>query len=211
MRFFKHHEDRHCDGGRRHARGRDGDGFWGAWGAHWGGHGDRWARGEREGFGGRGGRGGAARVFENGDLRFLFLDLIREKPRYGYEIIKAIEEKVGGGYSPSPGVVYPTLTLLEEMGHTEVAVGEGGKKLYTLTSAGAAFLEENRPVLAAIKERLDKVSAQRGWMPPATVVRAMENLKMALRLRLRGESLTEEQARAIAQALDQAAQAIERA
>ncbi|TWB82836.1 DNA-binding PadR family transcriptional regulator [Nitrospirillum amazonense] len=208
MHFFKHHGGKHPEGGRRHARGRDGEGFWGAWG----GHGDHWGRGERgEGFGGRGGRGGAARVFENGDLRFLFLDLIREKPRYGYEIIKAIEEKVGGGYSPSPGVVYPTLTLLEEMGHTEVSVGEGGKKLYTLTESGAAFLEENRHVLAAIKERLDKISAVRGWMPPAPVVRAMENLKMALRLRLRGGTLTEEQARAIAQALDQAAQAIEQA
>jgi DNA-binding PadR family transcriptional regulator len=206
MHFFKHHGGKHHEGGRRHARGRDGEGFWGAWG----GHGDRWGRGERgEGFGGRGGRGGAARVFENGDLRFLFLDLIQEKPRYGYEIIKAIEEKVGGGYSPSPGVVYPTLTLLEEMGHTEVSVGEGGKKLYTLTESGAAFLNENRLVLAAIKERLDKISAVRGWMPPASVVRAMENLKMALRLRLRGGTLTEEQARAIAQALDQAAQAIE--
>ncbi|MEA1653171.1 PadR family transcriptional regulator [Nitrospirillum sp. BR 11164] len=208
MHFFKHHGGKHPEGGRRHARGRDGEGFWGAWG----GHGDHWGRGERgEGFGGRGGRGGAARVFENGDLRFLFLDLIQEKPRYGYEIIKAIEEKVGGGYSPSPGVVYPTLTLLEEMGHTEVSVGEGGKKLYTLTESGAAFLNDNRLVLAAIKERLDKISAVRGWMPPSPVVRAMENLKMALRLRLRGGTLTEDQARAIALALDQAAQAIEQA
>ncbi|MBB6252255.1 PadR family transcriptional regulator [Nitrospirillum iridis] len=209
MHFFKHHGFKHHEGGRRHARGRDGDGgFWGAWGAH----GDRWGRGEGDAFGGgRGGRGGPARVFENGDLRFLFLDLIQEKPRYGYEIIKAIEEKVGGGYSPSPGVVYPTLTLLEEMGHTVVSAGEGGKKLYTLTDSGAAFLSENRLVLEGIKARLDKVSAQRGWVPPAPVVRAMENLKMALRLRLRGGTLTDEQARAIAQALDQAAQAIEQA
>ncbi|MDE1145410.1 MAG: PadR family transcriptional regulator [Azospirillaceae bacterium] len=208
MRIFNHHRGE----GRRHARDRrDGDGFWGSFGGGAGGRGEgRWGFGDRmEREMGRG--RGAARIFENGDLRFLFLDLIREKPRYGYEIIKAIEEKVGGGYSPSPGVVYPTLTLLEEMGHTVVSLGEGGKKLYTLTDSGAAFLEENRRLLDAIKARLEKISASRGWEPPTAVVRALHNLKMAVHMKLRGQTLTEDQARAIAQALDNAAQAIEQA
>ena len=74
-------------------------------------------------------------MLEHGDLRFVILDLIAEKPRHGYEIIKAIEDKVSGAYSPSPGVVYPTLTMLEELGYASV-VEEDGKQLHTLTPAG---------------------------------------------------------------------------
>jgi len=77
------------------------------------------------GFHGRGLRGHhgprrAERVFDQGDLRFVILKLISQAPSHGYEIIKAIEEKVGGAYSPSPGVIYPTLTLLEELGYVTV-------------------------------------------------------------------------------------------
>src|ERR1700732_1421526 len=81
----------------------------------------------------RGGwRGG--RVFDHGDLRLLILQLVAEKPRHGYELIKAIEEQLGGSYSPSPGVIYPTLTMLEELGYATVAApSDGGKKLYTVT------------------------------------------------------------------------------
>src|SRR5437763_13926005 len=99
-------------------------------------------------FGHRGGRGhrgfGLRRMFEQVDLRFVILHLLSEKPRHGYEIIKAIEERFGGMYSPSPGVVYPTLTLLEELGHATVTAAEAGKKLYAITEAGTAFLAENR-------------------------------------------------------------------
>src|ERR1700723_3383952 len=77
----------------------------------------------------------AERVFDQGDLRFVILKLISEQPRHGYEIIKAIEEKVGGAYSPSPGVIYPTLTLLEDLGYVTAADGnEGGKKLHAITA-----------------------------------------------------------------------------
>ena len=86
---------------------------------------------------GRGGRGDLARFFAHGDLRLVILHLIAEKPRHGYEIIKAIEERVGGAYSPSPGTVYPTLTLLEELGHVTVTPGEGTKRLHTITAGGA--------------------------------------------------------------------------
>src|SRR3977135_4353694 len=78
----------------------------------------RYARGERDGrHWHRGGRGGLGRLFAPGELRPVILNLIAEKPRHGYEIIKAIEDQVGGAYSPSPGVIYPTLTLLEELGY----------------------------------------------------------------------------------------------
>ena len=97
------------------------------------------------GFGGRewGGRF-RGRVFDSGDLRFVILRLIAEKPSYGYEIIKEIEERLGGSYAPSPGVVYPTLTLLEELGYVTVSVGDGTKKLHTITAEGTAALEANK-------------------------------------------------------------------
>ncbi|RYF66006.1 MAG: PadR family transcriptional regulator, partial [Comamonadaceae bacterium] len=86
--------------------------------------------------GGRGG-GGGGRVFGHGGLRFVLLQLIADKPSHGYELIKAIEERLGGAYSPSPGTVYPTLTLLEELGYVSVGTAdEGGRKRYTVTTAG---------------------------------------------------------------------------
>src|SRR5229473_3511631 len=98
--------------------------------------------------GGRGARVG--RFFEHGDLRWVLLQLIAEKPRHGYELIKAIEDKFGGMYSPSPGVIYPTLTLLEELGHLRAATGGGTKRLYSITEEGTAFLSANRALVDAI-------------------------------------------------------------
>jgi DNA-binding PadR family transcriptional regulator len=87
------------------------------------------------GFGGRG-----QRMFGQGDLRLVLLALIAEKPRHGYDLIRAIEEKFGGAYAPSPGAVYPTLTLLVEQDHLQSEEVGGGKKLYTITPEGLAFL-----------------------------------------------------------------------
>ena len=157
---------------------------------------------------GRGGPGREARLFEHGDLRLVIVALLAEKPRYGYDIIKALEERVGGGYSPSPGVVYPTLTLLEEMGHAVVSEERAGRKLYTLSPEGLAFLEANRTAANDVLGRIDAgAAARRG--PPSPVVRAMENLQTALRLRLKGQDATAEQIRAIADAIDAAARAVE--
>ena len=156
----------------------------------------------------RGGRLG--RVFDQGDLRFVMLGLIAEKPRHGYELIKAIEEKLGGVYSPSPGVVYPTLTLLEELGYASVSDSQGGKKLYTITEDGTAFLEANRATVDAIFSRMDAVGAAQGGGPAPQILRAMENLKTALRLRLSRGPLDEAQIRAVAAALDAAALEVEK-
>src|SRR5712691_1530926 len=98
----------------------------------------------------RGGGRRHGRVFDHGDLRFVILQLIAESPRHGYEIIKAIEDKLGGAYSPSPGVVYPTLTLLEELGYATLSASEGSKKLYSITQEGVAYLDSNRETVAAI-------------------------------------------------------------
>jgi DNA-binding PadR family transcriptional regulator len=175
---------------------------------------DDFGRGRRErherhhggGFAGR----DSERVFEHGDLRLVIMALLKEKPRYGYEIIKALEERVGGGYSPSPGVVYPTLTLLEEVGHATVSDEHSGRRLYTLSAEGLGFLEANRTLVDAIMERVTQANASRRG-PPVSVLRAMENLSVAIRLRLRGRTASEDQLRVIAAAIDAAAKTVEEA
>ena len=150
------------------------------------------------------------RLFEHGDLRLLIAALLAEKPRYGYEIIKEIEDRVGGGYSPSPGVVYPTLTLLEELGHATVSEGQGGRKLYTLSPEGEAALATNRAAADAILSRIDATAGERRG-PPHSVQRALENLHTAVRLRLKGREATPDQVRAIAEAIDAAARKVDEA
>jgi DNA-binding PadR family transcriptional regulator len=93
-------------------------------------------------------------MFEQGDLKYVILQLLDEKPRHGYEIIKALEERFAGAYSPSAGTVYPTLQLLEDMGHATVAVEEGGKKVYSITDEGRRYLAENRSAVDDIFERI---------------------------------------------------------
>src|ERR1700761_4614885 len=179
---------------------------------HWrdGGHDDHGHRGhghpghEHRGMGRRG-RGG--RFFDQGYLRLVILALLAEQPRHGYEIIKEIEERLGGAYVPSPGVVYPTLTWLEELGYAAVAA-EGAKKLYTATPEGLAYLEQNRGLVEGLFARMDQAGAQGDFAP--RIMRAMGNVKLALRLRLASGSVTEEQVDKIAAALDAAALEIER-
>src|SRR5476651_119641 len=110
--------------------------------------------GHRFGGPGRGGRGPReGRMFEGGDLRLVILSQIAEKPRHGYELIKDLGERVGGDYSPSPGVGYPTLTYLEEIGHASVVTDHAGRKLYEATAEGKAYLETNKEQVAAIFAR----------------------------------------------------------
>lgn len=163
--------------------------------------GHRWHRG--------GGRSGLGRFFAHGDLRLVILHLIADKPRHGYELIKAIEERVGGAYSPSPGVIYPTLTLLEELGYVSVSA-EAGRKLHEITDQGRAFLEANRPTLDRLLARMDEAGRAQGGGPAPQILRAMENLKLALRLRLARGPLSQAEADAVAAALDAAATSVER-
>lgn len=182
---------------------------------HWRHHEHR-MRGAFGGFayGGRHGGGrerarGLGRLLEHGDLRFLILALIKDKASHGYELIRALEERTGGAYRPSPGVIYPTLSLLEDEGYATQTGGEGGRKLYEITPAGAEALEKNRPMVDAVFARLDEAADQSARSSPR-VERAMQNLGVALRLRLQGERPTEAQVDAIAAALDEAAAKIER-
>ena len=181
------------EGGRRFARGEFG----------FGGH-------HRHGRHGWGGGGRMGRLFEQGDLRFIILTLIDEKPRHGYEIIKAIEDKLHGLYSPSPGVIYPTLTLLEEMGYATVAQAEGNKKLYAITEEGRAFLAGNQSIVNVVLEKIAEATRRFGGGIPPQVLRAMENIKLALQMRLSKGNLSEEQVARITAIIDAAATDIER-
>ncbi|MBK1837580.1 PadR family transcriptional regulator [Azospirillum sp. YIM B02556] len=174
-------------------------------------HGRHGHPGGWEGWGGsgRGGRG-ERRVFDHGDLRLVLLWLIAEKPRSGYDLIKTIEEMVGGAYSPSPGVVYPTLTLLEEQGHIRVGATEGNKKLYEITPEGAEALKAADSTMAAVRERVAHARARQQRESSPQIHRAIENFKLALRLRLSRGDLTAEQTQAIADIIDGAARSVER-
>jgi DNA-binding PadR family transcriptional regulator len=96
-------------------------------------------------------------MFEQGDLKYVILRLLDEKPRHGYDIIKALEERSGGAYSPSPGTVYPTLTMLEEMGYARAAEGDGGKRIYEITDEGRKYLQENSSTVDSIFDRIGRL------------------------------------------------------
>lgn len=98
-------------------------------------------------------RGPRNRMFEKGELKYLFLDLLREKPRHGYDLIRAVEELSGGRYTASPGAVYPILQMMEDLGHVTVSTADG-RKTYTVTPAGEAFLEENKATVEQLRQRI---------------------------------------------------------
>src|SRR3954466_3924059 len=101
-------------------------------------------------------RGRAARLFEQGDLKYVILRLLGEKPRHGYEIIKDLENRFGGSYAPSPGTVYPTLTMLEDLGYARVVPEEGGKKIYEITDEGRKYLAEHSSTVNDIFDRISR-------------------------------------------------------
>jgi DNA-binding PadR family transcriptional regulator len=149
------------------------------------------------------------RPLEQGDLRWLILDLIAAQPRHGYEIIKAIEEMFGGSYAPSPGVVYPTLTYLEETGQI-TSETQGTKKLYSITEEGRASLDENAEAIQAMRSRIDETRTRFGGSPAPELQRALHNLRSAVQVRLSKGELSPESLAAITAALDRAASEIER-
>jgi DNA-binding PadR family transcriptional regulator len=111
-------------------------------------------------FGGEGERGfGRGRKLAAGDLQLIILALLERKPRHGYELIKELDEQSGGFYSPSPGMIYPALTYLEEIGHATVEA-EGTKKLYSITAAGQAHLVANRPLADAMLAQLGRIASK---------------------------------------------------
>lgn len=134
---------------------------------------------------GGGGRRGGGRMFGHGDLKLLLLALIEQEPRHGYELIRIIEDMFHGQYSPSPGTVYPTLTMLEEMGHIEVQSEESGRKRYAITDTGRTFLDENREAVEAVTERTERKARFAAKLAtPVAIRNAVHALKHALAMRI---------------------------
>jgi DNA-binding PadR family transcriptional regulator len=138
----------------------------------------RHGHGRRGGFGGR--HGGSGRLFDHGELRHVVLALLGEQPRHGYEIIRVVEERTGGAYVPSPGVIYPTLQLLKDVGHAVPTAEDQGRNRYEITPEGRAFLESNATAVGDLMSRMTQVSRRHATASPA-IVAAMDNLKSALR------------------------------
>lgn len=185
-------------GGRGRGGRQSGD-----WGEQFGERGPR-------GFGGGHGRGGRGRMFAGGELRLLLLKLVADESRHGYELIKAIDELTGGNYAPSPGVVYPTLSLLVDEGMLEQRGEEGGRKAFAATDAGRAELAGKTEAVEALIERLRSLAAAGETEGAVPVRRAMGNLMAALRGRMGSAGLETETIHAIVDLLDDAAKRIER-
>ena len=178
-------DDLDWDGGERYGRQHDHYERHAGRGHHFGDRmgGDFFA--EWAGLRGGGRRGGGGRMFGHGDLKLILLALIAEQPRHGYQLIRTIEEMFGGSYAPSPGAVYPTLTMLEEMGYATIDTSEGGtRKLYVVTDEGRAYLEENRDTVDALIARMEVTArAASKYAAPIVIHEAMHTLKRALVMR----------------------------
>ena len=165
---------------------------------------------------GRGGWGGSRRgrdrkrMFSGGELRLVLLKLIADQPRHGYELIKAIEDMTGGEYAPSPGVVYPTLTMLEDMGLIAEKKSKDSKKVYEATDDGRAHLDENSTEVEELIERLEGHGQHRRRGQRPEIGRAIGNLMTALRNRIAHDGWNEQLLNEVVDILDEAAQRIER-
>nr|WP_254606322.1 PadR family transcriptional regulator [Sphingomonas bacterium] len=156
------------------------------------------------------GGGRRGRMFDGSELRLLLLKLIADVPRHGYDLIREIETLTGGAYAPSPGVVYPTLTLLAEMGLVEEAKADGTKKRYAATGEGRALLAEQAEVVTALMARLHALGEQRQRTDGGSVRRAMGNLRVAIGNRLATGDVSDDTLHDVAALLDEVAQKIER-
>jgi DNA-binding PadR family transcriptional regulator len=181
--MFHHHHRGRYEGRMRH---------------HW----ERHARGHSR-------RPRAGRLLEHGDLRYVVLALLAEQPRHGYELIKELEERTGGAYRPSAGVIYPTLALLEDEGLVRQTDGEVGRKLFEPTDEGRKIVEESRAHVDAIFARMAEAAENSGSSRPR-IARAMTNLSMALQNRLSRRPVTAAEMDRIVAILDDAASAIEK-
>ena len=180
----------------------------GGWGRSWGPFHFDFGDGS-EGWGGRRSRRGR-RMFESGELRLVLLKLIADEPRHGYDLIRAIEDLTGGEYAPSPGVIYPTLTLLQDMGLIEEAAGEGARKPFQVTEEGRKHLEEREEEVQALFERLEELKPREPHNGGPVLGRAVKNVMTALSHRIGRDGLDDELLHEIAAILDEAAQRIEK-
>jgi DNA-binding PadR family transcriptional regulator len=149
-------------------------------------------------------------MFDGSELRLVLLKLIEEQPRHGYDLIREIEERTSGAYAPSPGVIYPTLTMLDDMGLIEEQKSEGAKKLYAITVAGKALLTEREEEVEALFARLTDLGSMRARTSGGPIRRAMGNLKAVLQQKLGAGEIDGDTLHEVAALIDEAAQKIER-
>jgi len=169
----------------------------------------------RHGWGGEDeGRGRRRRVFDSGELRLVLLKLIADEPRHGYELIRAIEELSGGLYAPSPGVIYPTLTMLHEMGQIEeaqsAAQAGGARKAFSVTTEGSQHLVAHKADVDALFARLAELSSARQRTDGGPLRRAMQNLRTVIINRFDRDDVAPDTVHQAAAILDEAAQRIEK-
>lgn len=189
------HGPHHHFAGKFGPRGR---GQWGPFTVEWDvGAGERPGRGRR-------------RMFSGDELRLILLALIGDAPRHGYDLIREIEARTGGVYAPSPGVVYPTLTLLADMDHIVEQSTDGSKKLFAITAAGQAHLEAEAEQVALLMGRLAELGTMRERTHGGPVRRAMGNLKAVLQGRLAQGEVDADLLHQIAEIIDEAARKVER-
>jgi DNA-binding PadR family transcriptional regulator len=190
----------HGHGRGHHERGEHG----------FGGHG----RGGFDRFGGRGrggferGLGGRERLFDAGDLKIVVLKLLSEQPSYGYQLMKTMENRLAGGYTPSAGVIYPTLSMLEEEGLASATV-ENNKKVYSVTDEGRQYLQTHEARAEELFKRIEEAgrSFERGRAPE--LMRAFEDLGHAVRARCSRNTVTPKLLQEIAEVIHGAAKAID--
>jgi DNA-binding PadR family transcriptional regulator len=173
-----------------------------------------WGRGWGDGaeWGGRGGGGGRGRrrVLDSGELRLVLLKLIADQSRHGYDLIRAVEEMTHGEYAPSPGVVYPSLTMLQDMGLIDEVKAEGSRKAFEITADGKDHLAEKEEEIDALFERLKDLGSDQRKAGGAPIKRSIANLLSALWHRATREDADEGTLHKIAAILDEAAQKVER-
>jgi DNA-binding PadR family transcriptional regulator len=210
----EHGHHSHACGGREHGGfdfvpgGREEGGDRGGFGGRGRGGFDRgFGNRDRGGFG-RGFGGRRERLFDAGDVKLVLLKLLSEQPSYGYQLMKTMEERLSGGYTPSAGVIYPTLTMLEEEGLAAASL-ENNKKVYSVTAEGTEYLAANQTRLEDLFARMEEAGRgfKRGRSPE--IMKAFMNLRRAVVGRVSRNKLTSKELRQIADAIDVAAKAID--
>lgn len=158
--------------------------------------------GDERGFGGGGRR---QRFFGHGELRLVVLDILTRNASHGYELIKAIETLTNGSYSPSPGVIYPTLDLLQDQGFITIDVEDGGRKKIAITTEGSQWLSENQESLDHVQARLKKRMVGHELRKDPQMKRALENFKAVLDLKVNQQDISDAQLKQIVGIIDRAA------
>ncbi|MCY7270725.1 MAG: PadR family transcriptional regulator [Sphingomonas bacterium] len=187
-----------------------GPGGWSDFGRDFGrGFGADFPGGPRGGPGGPGGPRGRRRMFGGGELRLVLLKLIADEPRHGYQLIKAIEDLTGGDYAPSPGIVYPSLSMLEDLGFVTEAHSPESKRTFQATDEGRAHLAENQAEADKLLDRLAAMDQGKTQQRPE-IGRAIGNMMHALKNRVSRDGWNEALLNEVVDILDEAAKKIER-